>query len=262
MAPKRTEWLQFGSGKSYFHRVHRPLQCLVFISPLLLIYQIGSAIHPGLSAQDHENWQVVAFVLMLKFFAFFGAAGNVLPLLAVIAILICWHLARKDPWDFDPPLYTGMAIESIIWGIPFIVIGLAIQRHMPAPAFQTLALNGAAGSGGGALPWQTEVVLSVGAGIYEELLFRLIAINVLSIILMDLLELKPHTAIPIIIVGSALMFSAYHLLGTESFDAGKFAFRSAMGIYLAGIYVYRGFGIAVGTHTVYDLIVVAFVHTH
>ena len=35
-----------------------------------------------------------------------------------------------------------------------------------------------------------------------------------------------------------------------------------MGVYLAGIFIYRGFGIAVGTHTAYDLIVVAFTHLH
>jgi len=39
-----------------------------------------------------------------------------------------------------------------------------------------------------------------------------------------------------------------------------FGFRTAMGIYLAGVYIYRGFGIAVGAHAVYDLIVVAFMH--
>ena len=71
---------------------------------------------------------MVAFVLMLNFFALFSA-GNVLPLLAVVAILMFWHLAKKDPWEFEPKLYAGMAIESIIWGVPFVVIGLAVTRH-------------------------------------------------------------------------------------------------------------------------------------
>ena len=66
--------------------------------------------------------------------------------------------------------------------------------------------------------------------------------------------------IPAIVLISATLFSAYHYLGAEPFQAGTFAFRLALGVYLAGIYVYRGFGIAVGAHTVYDLIVVAFTH--
>jgi membrane protease YdiL (CAAX protease family) len=182
---------------------------------------------------------------MRGFFAWFGVAGNVLPLLAVIAILIFWHLARKDPWDFEPSLYAGMAAESVLWGIPFIVIGMAALGQGPHP------LAGAIEPAASA--WNN-IVLSVGAGVYEELLFRLIAINLLSMILMDLFEMKPGTGIPLIIITSALLFSAYHLLGDEPFDAGIFAFRAAMGIYLAGIYIYRGFGIAVGAHMVYDLI--------
>jgi membrane protease YdiL (CAAX protease family) len=182
----------------------------------------------------------------------------VLPLAAVVAILLFWHLARKDPWDFDPKLYLGMAGESVVWGIPFFVIGLAVARHVITHAFtlQPSILGVVTQS----LPWQTEVVLSVGAGIYEELLFRLIAITTLNIILVDIFEMKIQWAIPIIIVTSAVLFSAYHYLGNEPFSAGTFAFRTALGIYLAGIYIYRGFGITVGAHTVYDLFVVTFMH--
>ncbi len=254
---KRTNWLQLGTGKSYVHRVHRPLQCLIFISPLLLFYQIASTVHPW-SPAEGSSPHVVAFILMLKFFAAFGAVGNVLPLAAVVAILLSWHLARKDPWEFDPPLYAGMAGEAILWGIPFFVIGLAVARHV----ISTGSAPSAAAGTGGPLPWQTEVVLSVGAGVYEELIFRLIAITALNLILVDIFEIKVQYAIPIIIVASAMLFSAYHYLGTESFSAGTFFFRSTMGIYLAGIYIYRGYGITVGAHTVYDLIVVAFMHMH
>ena len=257
---KRTDWLQLGSGKSYAHRVHRPLQCLVFISPLILCYQIASALHPWYSEQAASGTtygpQVVAFVLMLKFFALFGAVGNILPPLAVIAILFFWHLARKDPWEFDPKLYLGMFAESIVWAVPIFVIGLAVTRHT------ALAAAPASLSAGPQLPWQTETVLSIGAGIYEELLFRLVAIILLNIILIDIFEMKVQTAIPIIILTSAILFAAYHYLGTERFNLATFTFRTAMGIYLAGIFIYRGFGIAVGTHTTYDLIVVAFTQMH
>jgi hypothetical protein len=229
----------------------------VFIAPLLLFYQIASVVHPV--PHQGGGFHVVAFVLMLKFFAFFGAAGNVLPLAAVVAILLFWHLARKDPWDFEPKLYAGMAGESVLWGIPFFVIGLAVARHSLMQGFAPGAVPIAAGGASG-LPWQTEVVLSVGAGIYEELLFRLIAITTLNIILVDIFEMKIQWAIPLIVLISATLFSAYHYLGTEEFRAGTFSFRLALGVYLAGIYVYRGFGIAVGAHTVYDLIVVAFTH--
>ena len=77
---------------------------------------------------------------MLKFFAVFGAVGNVLPPLAVVAIHIFWHLARKDPWSFDPKLYAGMFGESILWAIPIFVIGLAVTRHA-APGMASLPFS-------------------------------------------------------------------------------------------------------------------------
>jgi len=250
---RRKDWLQFGSGKGYFDRTHYPLQCLIFISPLLMFYQIGTALHPWNPQEQGTPTHVVAFKLMQDFFNLFGAAGNYLPLLAVVAILLSWHAARKDKWDFDPKLYLGMAGESVLLAIPVFVMGLAIFRKagVTVPGamawIETLAQTQT-------LPFQTQVVISVGAGIYEELIFRLIAIVILNIILVDVFDMKVPTAIPVIIVISAILFSLYHYLGNESFNLSFFAFRVGFGIYLAGIYIYRGFGITVGCHAVYDLI--------
>jgi hypothetical protein len=271
MARKRTDWLQIGSGKSYFHRVHQPLQCLIFITPLLLYYQIASAIHPwnldsGSNLQQAP--QVVAFVLMLQFFRLFGVAGNYFPLLTVVAILLFWHVARKDKWTFEPRLYAGMFAESIVWAIPIFVFGLLLTRHLapspqnPPPGCAMMAAAPATQQPAAPLSVHSEIVLSVGAGVYEELLFRLIAITVLNILLVDAFEMKVAAAIPIIVIASAVMFSAYHYLGVEQFAMGTFLFRTLMGIYLAGIYVYRGFGIVVGAHAVYDLIVVGVMASH
>jgi len=259
MARKRKDWLQIiGSGESYAHRVHRPLQCLIFISPLLFFYQVMSAIDPWTPEQGSTPL-VEAFVLMLKFFGIFGVAGSYFPLLAVVAILVAWHLARKDKLSFEPRLYMGMAAESILWSLPIFILGLAFMRYTsppPAAAIVPVVANI------GELPFKSQLVLSVGAGIYEELLFRLIAITVLNILLVDVFEMKVTTAIPIIIITSALLFSAYHYLGHEDFEKGVFLFRTGIGVYLAGIYIYRGFGIAVGAHTVYDVIVATYWQSH
>lgn len=253
MPRKGKDWLQLGSGTGYVDRTRQPLQCLIFISPLLVYYQIGSVLNPW-AVGDAAPTHVVAFVLMLKFFAIFGAAGNFMPLAAVVAILLAWHLARKDKWDFDPKLYAGMLAESIIWAIPVFVISLALIRESPAAAAATA-------SNTNALPWQTEVLLSVGAGIYEELLFRLIAITVLSIILMDIFEMTLNAAMLWLIVISAALFAGYHYLGVGvTFSWPYTIFLFAFGLYCAGIYLFRGFGIVVGCHAVYDLIVVAYSH--
>lgn len=254
MPQKQKDWLQLGSGKGYVDRTRQPLQCLVYIAPFLVLYQVGSTLHPW-SVGDSAPTHVVAFVLMLKFFALFGAVGNFMPLAAVVAILIGWHLARKDKWDFDPKLYLGMLGESIIWAIPVFVISLALIRESPVAAAATHSATG--------LPWQTEVLLSIGAGIYEELLFRLIAITVMYIIFVDILNMKVGSALPIFILASAGLFAGYHYLGDSvHFSWSYTAFLFAFGVYCAGIFIFRGFGIVVGCHAFYDLIVVGYSYYH
>jgi len=101
--------------------------------------------------------------------------------------------------------------------------------------------------------WLGDLLLSVGAGIYEELLFRLIFISVMSILLMDLAGIGEGPAIFSIMLLSAFAFSFYHYLGNETFTWHNFVFRAMAGGYLSGVFILRGFGIVVGCHVVYDL---------
>ncbi len=252
MAKRNAEpqWLNFGKSDDYFNLTHRPLQCLIFITPFLLIYQIGVTLHPWNPHAAHTP-NIIAFILMLRFFSLFGVAGNYFPLLAVVAILLFWHIARKDPWQFRPLLYLGMFGESLLWAVPILVAALvlasrapamgAIQYFAPAPAHIT---------------WQTQLILSIGAGVYEELLFRLILITVLNFLLVDVFKLSLTKAIPIIIILSAVLFSLYHYLGGEQPSWDTFLFRTAAGIYFAAIFIFRGFGIDVASHAGYDVLIV------
>ena len=242
---KEPQWARFGSGNDYFHRSHWPLQCLIFIMPLLLIYQIGSAMHPWTPAPDSPA-RLVAFALILRFFALFGVVGNYLPMAVVVAVLLAWHLSRKDPWQFDPLLYLGRAAESFVWAMPILVFALVVANGSAM----------AATSGAPAMAWQEKCVIAVGAGVYEELLFRLVLITLLNMLLVDILGLSLGKAIPIIIVASAVLFSLYHYLGPEHFTMQTFFFRTAAGVYLAAIFIFRGFGIDVATHAAYDLLAI------
>jgi len=100
-------------------------------------------------------------------------------------------------------------------------------------------------------------VLSIGAGVYEELLFRLMLITFLNILLVDIFRLSLGKAIPLILIISAVLFSLYHYLGDEQFTWPTFIFRTVAGLYFAGLFIFRGFGIDVAAHSIYDLMVVA-----
>jgi membrane protease YdiL (CAAX protease family) len=100
------------------------------------------------------------------------------------------------------------------------------------------------------------VVTFVGAGIYEELLFRLILYSAIQLLLQMLLAPK-MVAVSVAAVVSAAGFAAAHHIGPygEPFKETIFLFRFLAGMYFAALYQFRGFGIAVGAHACYDVLV-------
>ena len=56
---------------------------------------------------------------------------------------------------------------------------------------------------------------------------------------------------------NSLLFSAAHHVGPygEQFHWFAFIFRFLAGVFFSVVYVYRGFGIAAGSHAAYDIMV-------
>jgi hypothetical protein len=227
----------------YFQQSQRPLTCLALLLPLVGLYEIGTLVAQPAAAM-HEHSRVVAFSLLQWFFGVFGATSFHLPALAVVSILVAWHALSGDPWIIHVPTTLGMAAESVLLAAPLLTLSRLIS---PAAA-------AAAPTGG----WLEEVTLSLGASIYEELLFRLILISFLGMLFVDIAKLKRPTGYALAVVISSALFAGHHYrpLGNEAFDLGSFAFRSAAGMYLAAVFVLRGFGLAVGCHAAYDLAIV------
>jgi hypothetical protein len=102
----------------------------------------------------------------------------------------------------------------------------------------------------------TPLIGYLGAGVYEEALFRLVLVPVFFGVL-RLLQAPQVMASALAVTGSALLFSLAHHAGTpgEAFTWFAFVFRWMAGVFFAWVFVLRGFGIAVGTHTAYDILV-------
>ncbi len=100
--------------------------------------------------------------------------------------------------------------------------------------------------------------LSLGAGLYEELFFRVILVSGL-LFLFNRLTNRKKFAYFFAVVVAALLFSAVHYVGHygDFFTVKSFLFRFLFGLALNLIYVTRGFGIAAWTHALYDLVVIA-----
>jgi membrane protease YdiL (CAAX protease family) len=102
----------------------------------------------------------------------------------------------------------------------------------------------------------SRVVTFVGAGIYEEILFRLVLFSGLALLLQ--LALVPKAgAVPIAAIVSALLFSAAHHVGPygEKMNSYVFLFRTMAGVYFALLFQFRGFAVAAGAHACYDVLV-------
>jgi membrane protease YdiL (CAAX protease family) len=95
-----------------------------------------------------------------------------------------------------------------------------------------------------------------GAGLYEEVLFRLLLLPLLIWVFRRLGCGNVAAAI-LGLLASSLLFSAAHYVGPlgDTFQLYSFTFRALAGMFFAILFVVRGFGIAAGTHAVYDVLV-------
>lgn len=213
----------------------RPLETLVFLAPLILFYEF--------TAWQAHNRDLVAIHIIQLFWELFGPVGTWAPALSVVVILLATHVASGEPWRVRPPRVAWMYAESILLAAPlFFLKSVAFLSATAMP--QTSMLD--------------DVGLSIGAGIYEELVFRLVLVSIIMMIGVDLLKLKTGTVAIVAILVSSLLFAAYHHapLGSEPFAWPAFIFRSIAGVYLAIIFWLRGYGSAAGAHAAYNVTVV------
>ena len=104
----------------------------------------------------------------------------------------------------------------------------------------------------------TMLVLSIGAGLYEELIFRVVLVGGLILILNNFLG-KRNLAYVIAAVIGAFVFSSVHYIGAlgDPFTMASFTFRFLFWLVLYVIFLLRGFGVSAWTHAIYDILVVS-----
>jgi membrane protease YdiL (CAAX protease family) len=220
----------------YFKRSELPLHALVFLLPAMVLFEIGISFHPD---------DPIAFHVLQQFFERLGATGRFIPLLSVVAILLTWHIARKDPWKVDMETLWGMFLESILLAMPLLALGIAVARwHIHVPLGAQFRIS------------SDNVILSLGAGVYEEFVFRLGLMTMVCMIAVDVLRLRKSLSNLLMVLASAVLFSLYHYLGTETFQLQSFVFRASAGIYFAMLFLTRGFGVTCGCHIAYDIAIV------
>lgn len=276
---------------SYLERTSRPIYAVVFLLPFIILYEVGTL---GINTDilNQSQIRVVAFVWLqhlLESVGFGGKLAWIAPPLAVVVILIAMQITSGKQWRMWIGDFAPMAVECALLAVPLIVLTLflnssseaesnvshfennTIQIHtddsLNCSCFENIPLSsviGPVGSNGQRQPILTNIVTGIGAGIYEELIFRLILICILMFLLQDALRLDRKNSIVLSVLISAALFSAHHHIdffsgqpnAIDPFDWTRFAFRTIAGIYFAILFAIRGFGITAGTHAFYNIIAV------
>ncbi|MGH7657079.1 MAG: CPBP family intramembrane glutamic endopeptidase, partial [Gemmatimonadales bacterium] len=156
-------------------------------------------------------------------------------------------------------LFLRMAAESVGYALVFgLVAGMLTVLLLRGPGAFTSFVLSIQQEGGGVtmtqLPVPTQLMISLGAGLYEELLFRVLMVGSLAW-LGRYWGWSPLMAGVFATIVGALIFSAFHYIGPygDVLQLSSFTFRAIAGVLFSALYLLRGFGITAWTHALYDV---------
>ncbi|HET7550414.1 MAG TPA: CPBP family glutamic-type intramembrane protease, partial [Gemmatimonadaceae bacterium] len=148
-------------------------------------------------------------------------------------------------------IFGAMLGESVLLALVFgVVVGTITARLLGV--FGALTMAQVVQPDG-----LTRLMVSLGAGLYEELLFRVILVSALDWGGRRLLGWSPWAAGAGATLLGAAIFSAFHYVGPygDAFQLQSFVFRMIGGVFFSGLYLLRGFGLDAWTHALYDVFI-------
>jgi len=230
------------------HDPRNLLTSLVLVFPLFLTYQIGVLFTlPVLNGAD--------FLTVFLFRNLGLSTGSYLAYTFAVTVGFAVAVAvLRHKQRFDPQLIVPVLVESAIYALTMGSLIVFVMTRALGISPQL------AGGGGGFVAQQgfgTRIVMSLGAGVYEETVFRLGILSGLVVLFDRVLRLRRWVAFALALGLSAVVFSAMHHIPPygDPLHAGIFIFRVLAGICFGLLFWYRGFAIAVYTHALYDLYV-------
>jgi membrane protease YdiL (CAAX protease family) len=236
------------SIKHYFSSTHTLLYSYLISLPLLLLYEVLIF----LAQPDSEQVVRISVDVWIKtLFSYIGkdVLSITLILVALVGMVVLYR-ERKKLSSLKMSYFFTMLIEASFYAfflallINTTVSGL-LQLVQASPIESLTTLQ--------------QLALSLGAGIYEELFFRVILVSALLFIFKKVFA-KKSVAFGSAILLAAIIFSLVHYVGAfgDPFTLSSFLFRFLFGLALNAIYLWRGFGMAAWTHAIYDLMIIAY----
>jgi membrane protease YdiL (CAAX protease family) len=236
-----------GGLRSYFARSADPFTSVVLVLPLFVLYQVGVLSTNGVG-NGLDFMTATLFRLTGGDVALYLAFNAVVLLGFVVALLVL-----RTRGHFEAKLIPWMMLESTLYALLFGTVVISLMQGFGLGALLATAAQPAP-------DLFAKVVLSVGAGLYEELVFRVVVLGGLFFALTRFAGFSRIFAAVVAVIVSSAVFSGVHHLGAlgEPFTLGAFAYRFFAGLVLAFIFQVRGFAIAAYTHALYDVWVMVF----
>jgi hypothetical protein len=235
--------------KTYWTATRAPRYSVIIALPLFVAYEVMAAAVAGPAGVRNA----AEVILDWPFLAVFGWRGPMV-LWGLLIVLGLWLAARdlKAHGPVRTAFFAFMLLEAALLALVsgVLVSGVTARLVHPgllagAPQLDTLSVP-------------ARLMLSLGAGLYEELLFRVILVGCLTWAGRRLLGWQPGVAACVAVLIGALVFSLFHYVGPfgDRFGAYSFLFRALMGVFFSALFVTRGFGVTAWTHALYDIFVV------
>lgn len=218
---------------------------LLVIFPLLWIYNLGLLLTQSRNGVDHLSPLLFELVEHDRY-------QYLLLHLGVFVLFVCLGIA----WWVRGTLrlhVAPMVMESVIYALTLGTLIIFVMENLLGMDFVALA------AGSGATQHRSvfdTAIVSMGAGVHEELIFRLLIMGGLGA---TLSWFGIHRTVAWLFAGvaSAAAFSAAHHLGTtgEAFHMQAFVYRFIAGLVFALLFARRSLAHAVYTHFFYDFYV-------
>jgi len=230
---------------SYWKVTKNIYYSLLFIFPMLFLYEIMCWIQfVGKSIEIRNGADVFLRQLIMGFGKHSESIYGLLLIIVFCGIMIInRNMLKNGRLKFTFLIY--MLAESLLWSLGFLIMMGVFESIILSILERNI------------IPEQ--FYLAIGAGVWEELLFRVGAIGLCLSLLTNIIKYSGIFSALIAILFSAVLFSLFHYIGPfgDIFTYKSFYIRTWAGIFLGSLYLFRGLGITAYTHIFYDMAIIS-----
>ncbi len=242
------------SFKNYLWQTRSGTYGFLSALPLFVLYEILIVKY---NPSSSSMIRVGADIWVKQMLVSVGARDHIVMGLIILIIgVLIFFAERKKNITVKMHYFYWMLIESLFYSIfCALIVTKAVSvifAHISGLTMVLLQTNPVIGESSFGL----QIALSIGAGLYEELFFRVILVSGLYFITSKFLILHKVSYLVAAVIAS-LIFSGVHYIGSfgDEFTLHSFMFRFLFGLVLNIVYILRGFGVAAWSHSIYDILV-------